>query len=129
MLPGLFARLHPAHGTPKFAILFNTLGAALLIPFSFQELLELDMFLYAAALILEFCALFQLRLKKPDMPRPYRIPFGMAGVAALSLPPICLCFLSIGISNKLSKGVGIMIVIIGVLIYHWANKGASRSTI
>ena len=122
MLPDSFARLHSIYGTPWYAILFNILAVSALIPFSFRELIELDMFLYAAALILEFCALFQLRLKKPDMPRPYRIPFGMVGVAALSLPPICLCFLSIGISNLTTKLAGMAVLIIGIFIYFWSKR-------
>ncbi|MBA4394829.1 MAG: hypothetical protein C0407_14860 [Desulfobacca sp.] len=126
MLPGPLAQIHPAYGTPRYAIIINILGVAALIPFSFQELIELDMFLYAAALFLEFCALFRLRLKKPDMPRPYRIPVGMAGIVGISIPPVLLCLLSIGLSNKLTKVAGIVVLILGVLFYLWSNRRLSR---
>src|SRR5690349_12103825 len=51
MLPTPLARLHPRFATPWVSITVNALGVALLIPFSFQELIQVDMFLYAAALI------------------------------------------------------------------------------
>jgi len=57
-LPAAFAKLQPRFGTPWVAIVVNSTVVATLIPFSFQELIELDMFLYALALILEFAALF-----------------------------------------------------------------------
>jgi amino acid transporter len=90
LLPSVFAKLHPRFGTPWVAILVNSFVVALLIPFSFQELIELDMFLYALALIPEFAALIWLRLKEPQLHRPYRIPGGLPGVIVLSLPPVLL---------------------------------------
>jgi len=47
------------------------------------------MFLYAAAMILEFAALVWLRMSQPEMARPYRVPFGLAGAIAISIPPSC----------------------------------------
>src|SRR6185503_4482165 len=88
MLPSWLRGLHARHGTPWTAILVNSAGVSLLIPFSFQDLIELDMFLYAAALILEFAALVWLRFKQPEMARPYRVPFGTAGVVLISIPPV-----------------------------------------
>ena len=63
MLPHRLAALHSRYATPWFSILVNSAGLALLIPFSFQDLIEIDMFLYAAALVLEFGALIWLRIK------------------------------------------------------------------
>src|SRR5207244_4833125 len=54
MLFRRLATLHPRYATPWFSIVVNSLGLAALIPFSFQELIEVDMFLYATALVLEF---------------------------------------------------------------------------
>jgi amino acid transporter len=79
MLPGALAATHGRYDTPWRAILINSAGVALLIPFSFQDLIEVDMFLYAAALLMEFAALVWLRIKQPEMTRPYRIPSAPAG--------------------------------------------------
>ena len=103
MLPRPLARLHGRHATPWPAIVVNSIGVACLIPFSFQDLIEVDMFLYAAAMILEFAALVRLRISKPEMSRPYRVPYGIAGVIAISVPPIALCLLSIALANDATK--------------------------
>jgi amino acid transporter len=122
MLPRPLSRLHERHATPWIAILVNSIGVSVLIPFSFQELIEVDMFLYAAALILEFAALIRLRIKAPDLPRPFRIPFGTAGIVALSIPPTALCLASIALSDEATKYVSLGGIALGLLVYRWQWK-------
>ena len=129
MLPRTLAARHDKFGTPYRAILANSVGITLLIPFSFQELIEIDMFLYAAALILEFAALIWLRIKQPEMPRPYRVPFGMAGAVALSIPPVLLCLLSIALSNQATKFVSLGAIVIGLLAYRWQTRAAPAAKV
>ena len=122
MLPHGLAALHSKHATPWRAIAINSLGVILLIPFSFQELIEVDMFLYAAAMILEFAALLWLRIKNPAMARPYRVPFGMPGAVAMSVPPVALCLLSIGLAGAATKYVGLAGVLLGLVVYRWQSR-------
>jgi amino acid transporter len=129
LLPAPLARLHRRHGTPWVAIAVNSLGVLLLIPFSFQDLIELDMLLYAAALILEFAALVWLRFSRPDMARPFREPFGFAGVIALSVPPVVLCLVSMALSNGATRYVGFAGVALGLLVYYWRGKIAAAPAI
>jgi amino acid transporter len=119
MLPRPLADLHPHHATPAKSIIVNAGGVALLIPFSFQELIQVDMFLYALALLLEFAALIWLRIKEPGMARPYRVPFGMPGVVAISIPPAALCLVSIAMSNEVTKYAALIGIVIGVAFYWW----------
>jgi amino acid transporter len=122
MLPRPLATLHPRYATPWVAILINSLGVACLIPFSFQELIQVDMFLYALALILEFAALVWLRVKRPDMPRPYRVPFGTLGAVAISIPPVALCVLSIGLADDITTMTGCVALATGLLVYYLRFK-------
>jgi hypothetical protein len=46
-------------------------------------------------MVLEFAALVRLRISQPNLARPYRIPFGLGGTIAISLPPVGLCLVSI----------------------------------
>lgn len=117
MLPAPLKKLHRRYATPWVSILVNAAGVAALIPFSFQELIQVDMFLYAAALILEFAALVWLRFKASDMARPYRIPFGIKGVIALSIPPVALCMLSIALADGPTKWVGLGGIVTGLAAY------------
>jgi amino acid transporter len=129
MLPQPLRRLHRRHGTPWPAIVVNSIGVALLIPFSFQELIELDMFLYAAALILEFAALVWLRISQPGMDRPYRVPFGLAGVIAISVPPVALCLISIALSNPATRYVSFAVIALGIFVYRWQSKLSATAEI
>jgi amino acid transporter len=129
MLPRPLAALHPRHATPWVSIIVNSAGLAVLIPFSFQELIEIDMFLYATALLLEFAALIWLRIKKPVMPRPYRVPYGTPGVIAISVPPLALCLASIALSNEATRYVGLAGIAAGLLVYWWQSRmSAARET-
>ena len=119
MLPAPLKKLHRRHATPWVSILVNAAGVAALIPFSFQELIQVDMFLYALALILEFAALVWLRFKAPGMARPYQIPFGIKGVIALSVPPVLLCALSIWLADEVTKWVSLVGIAAGLVVYPW----------
>lgn len=127
LLPPTLARLHPRHATPWIAIAVNALGVALLIPFSFQELIQVDMFLYAAALILEFGALVWLRMKEPGMTRPYRVPGGIAGAAALSVPPVALCVLSIALADMPTILVSVGGIVVGLIVYWFFSRRYARN--
>lgn len=127
MLPQPLATLHPRYATPWISILVNSLGLAVLIPFSFQELIEVDMLLYAAALILEFAALVWLRLKRPEMVRPYRVPFGIPGALAISIPPVVLCLVSIMISNDTTKYFSLGGIAVGCLVYYLQTKPSAET--
>jgi amino acid transporter len=122
MLPQQLAALHPRYATPAMSIWINSIGVALLIPFSFQELIQVDMFLYALALILEFAALIWLRVHKPEMPRPYRVPFGIPGVIAISIPPVALCLASMAVANGATQTVCLVGIVVGIVIYWLQGK-------
>ena len=121
-LPASLASLHARYATPWVSILVNSAGVALLIPFSFQELVQVDMSLYALALILEFAALVWLRVKEPAMLRPYRVPGGLAGVVALSVPPVALCLLSVALTDSLTKVVSALGIVAGLLVYGFFSR-------
>ena len=127
MLSRRLAALHPRYATPSLSIIVNSVGLALLIPFSFQELIEVDMFLYAAALVLEFAALIWLRIKKPEMARPYQLPFGIPGVIAISIPPVALCLVSIVLSNVATKYVSVGGIIAGLVVYYLQGRAGEET--
>jgi amino acid transporter len=116
-LPAPLARVHARYATPWVAILVSSVGIAGLLPFSFKDLVQVDMCLYALALILEFAALVWLRFTEPTMPRPYSVPFGRAGAIALSVPPIALAAASMVLSDTLTKLLSIGGIAMGLLVY------------
>ena len=50
----------------------------------------MDIMIYGVSLALEFTALVWLRVREPELPRPFRVPGGMFGAIAVGIPPVLL---------------------------------------
>ncbi len=77
-------------GVPWPSVLFCAATWALVLNFTFERLISIDLVLYGAALLLEFVALAVLRRREPALPRPFRVPGGMAGAVAVGIAPALL---------------------------------------
>jgi len=88
LLPSFLCTLHPRFRTPYISILASSVVVSILILFTFDDLVIMDIILYGAGLSLEFIALVILRRKAPDARRPFRIPLGRYGLIALYLLPL-----------------------------------------
>ncbi len=79
-----------AMGVPYAALVTCAAMWALALRFSFERLISIDLVLYGAALLLEFAALIALRLREPALPRPFRVPGGLAGAVLADVGPLLL---------------------------------------
>ena len=122
-LPAIFARRDPQTGAPRWAIAACAAAWALGLMLPFSKLLMLDMLLTGSSILLEFAALVALRIREPNLARPYRVPGGMAGAIAVCIPPAALMVLTavrnhaepVGPINALQFG-GILMAL-GVVAY------------
>jgi amino acid transporter len=89
-LPPAVARRTGRSRTPTAAVILGGLLSALFLGLGLRRLVEIYVLLYGAALLLEFAALVALRIREPALPRPFRIPGGVAGCALLAVPPAAL---------------------------------------
>lgn len=87
-LPRKIYAMHPKYGTPYISIIICALVVSFMILWSFQDLIVIDVTLYGAGLFLEFVSLLLLRIKAPELERPYRIPLGTKGLFVLFLVPV-----------------------------------------
>ena len=71
MLPRVLARRN-RRGVPWVSVLVCGLGWALALKLPFERLISIDLILYGSSLILEFLALIFLRVREPELPRPFR---------------------------------------------------------
>ncbi len=100
MLPGAFARVHPKTRAPWVAILACAAGWALCLSLSFERLVTLDILLYGGSLLLEFISLVALRLREPNLHRPFRVPGGLPGAVLAGVFPTLLLALALVHSER-----------------------------
>jgi len=76
-------------GTPSAALLLIALASiALILSGGYEKLIALASFLFVALYLTGFCALFALRIREPDLPRPFKAwgyPWTTLGVLLASV--------------------------------------------
>jgi amino acid transporter len=71
MLPHILA-LRNRHGVPWISVLFCGAAWALALKLPFERLISIDLILYGSSLLLEFVALAVLRIREPQLERPFK---------------------------------------------------------
>jgi amino acid transporter len=89
LLPKALAKTN-RHGVPVAAVIGCSVVYSVGLFFDFQRLLELDILFYGTSIMLEFCALVALRIKEPDLERPFKVPGGIAVAVLMALGPAAL---------------------------------------
>ena len=123
LLPSCFGRLTRRTGAPWISIGVLAIGWALCLELGFERLVTLDILLYGAALMLEFVSLAVLRVTAPEMPRPFRVPGGLAGAVAAGVAPALLLGLAVwsgGREHILGMNAlwfGAIIIVLGFAVY------------
>ena len=122
MLPSAFARRN-RRGVPWVSVLLCGLAWALALKLPFERLISIDLILYGTSLMLEFVALIVLRIREPEMKRPFRagnLPFA----CALSVGPAVLLGYAIYAARgeKLMGSVSallfaVVVALLGPLLY------------
>jgi amino acid transporter len=129
-LPKIFTRTSAKTGMPVVAIVVCAIGWAACLFLNFEHLVIMDVLLTGLSILLEFWALVGLRIREPNLPRPYRVPGGVIGAALLGLPPLALmvaAFLrnrteSIGSTSSLV--VGLVLIALGPVFYFISRPSA-----
>ncbi|CAL9758160.1 unnamed protein product [Musa acuminata subsp. burmannicoides] len=129
MLPAIFAE-RSKYGTPTISILCSATGVILLSWMSFQEIVEFLNFLYSLGMLLEFAAFIKLRIKKPDLHRPYKIPVETFGAVIICVPPTILLVLVMCLASMRTFIVSGSVMLGGFLLYpaieHMRNKNCIK---
>lgn len=116
MLPQVFA-YRSKYGTPVLGILCSATGVLLLSWMSFQEIIECLNFLYCLGMLLEFAAFIRLRMKQPELPRPFYIPLGTVGITILLIIPSVFLILVMAIASMKTVVFAVLISVVGFLAH------------
>jgi len=123
MLPKIFAKRTKVAGSPWVAIVVLAVLWAPCLLLGFERLVTIDILLYGGSLGLEFAALVWLRIREPELPRPFRVPGGMFGAVAIGIAPMMMLGFSIfrsqheTVFGMSSFAFGMILMAAGVVAY------------
>jgi APA family basic amino acid/polyamine antiporter len=128
---GLFfrscAQLHPHKQVPVIALLYQGIWSCVLtLTGSYDALLTYITFATVFFGALTVAAVFRMRLRHPERPRPYRCA-GYPLTPALYLLIAVPFLVYVVVGDPQSTGYGILCVASGVPVYLWWGRGARRA--
>jgi len=102
---------------PIVCIVFYSITTAILDLFEFDYLVEVEALLYGLHSIILTLTFVRLRIKEPNLHRPFKLPFGYFGAAMACFFPCCIALLNIAISDWLMQVVAVSIPALGMVLY------------
>jgi len=111
------ASVHPRYGTPHVAIaLAAALGVFFVLTRTFEQLADTFVLTIWPFYGLAIAGLYRLRRKRPDLPRPYKVP-GYPFVPAIFVAAVICLVGNALIADPVWTGVTFAIVLAGVPVY------------
>jgi amino acid transporter len=135
MLPSFFGKLNRRRA-PWVTIIALAIGWACCLGLGFARLVTIDILIYGLSLSLEFVALVALRIREPELARPFRVPGGILGAVAVGIAPVLLLGFALvrsqseRVAGMSSFAFGALVVAAGVVAYalNYALKPAGWTT-
>jgi amino acid transporter len=137
-LPAAFRWRVPRTGAPWVAIVVCAIAWSLALRLDFEHLVGLDVILYGLSLVLEFIALLVLRIREPQLERPFRVPGGMLVAALLGVFPTVLLAMALWHNRTEQAGpissllLGALLAALGPFLYlagRWRGRRVSSQTL
>ena len=119
---------------PWTSILLCAAAWALALGLSFERLISIDLVLYGASLLLEFVALVVLRMREPDLARPFRIPGGLTTAILVGACPALLLAFAIFAARDQRVGplpallFSALVAAVGPLAFRMARLASARQS-
>ena len=121
-----FAEVHPRHQTPSFAILAQGVWAAvLLVSGSYESLLDYAIFAIWLSYGMMVAGVIVLRIKRPDLPRPYRV-WGYPITPAAFVAITCWFLLNMILTRPTPSLVALVLIASGIPVYLLWTRRQSR---
>ena len=134
LFPRWITRRNRRWGTPFASLLLCALIYSFFTLLDFRKLVVIDVLVYSAALLLEMLALFKLRLTRPDLPRPFRIPGGWPALLLVTLSmgvfiSACFIFSLLGENGGWIQAViAVGMLLTGLLVY-WISENFRKDSL
>ena len=116
-LPARLAAVSARTGAPWVAVVLSSVCYSAFAVFSFKELIVLNIWLYSIALLLELAAFVALRYREPDLPRPWRVGGGPAGMWVVAVLPAAASLLAMATAGWGNTVAGLVAALTGPAVY------------
>ena len=116
-LSPLLTSKHPRFGTPWIAILVSCVIYSALAAMNLAQLIKVYAWLRISVTILTVVVAWKLRRKAPDLSRPFRIPWGRAGLFYVVAAPLVMSVVAMLGSDRFSLKWGPAALALGPLAY------------
>ena len=117
LAPPALVKCSKDRGVPYVAVLslgtFSLIAATL----PFDVIVVIDVMLFMAAYVLIFISACILRIREPDMERPFRVPLGNKAFIAMCISPILIAFVALFTSGTDYFLGGVIALFSGPLAY------------
>ena len=113
---------HARFGTPWIAILISSAVYAALALLNLTQLIKVYAWLRIAVTILTVLAAWKLRRKRPDIERPFQIPWGSTGLAYVVIAPLVMSVVAMLGSDGFSLKWGPAALALGLIAYFLFGK-------
>ena len=124
-LSPFLARLHPKFGTPWVAILISAAIYSVFAWNTLTQLISVYIWLRIATSVLTVLSAWQLRRKRPDLERAFRIPWGSKGLAYAVIAPLIMSGVALIASDKFGLKYGPIVLLLGPLAYFFFRRRLS----
>ena len=117
LLPRFLKSTHKKYGTPHISIIVMALVNIVFSYGSFDQLIIIDVMLLNFSYIMIFIAAIILRIKEPDLKRPFRVPLGTKGLIAICFCPIIIALTALFTNGKEALLLGAVACVSGPVFY------------
>jgi amino acid transporter len=121
-LSPFLTRLHPKFGTPWLAILISATIYSVLAWHSLTQLISVYIWLRIATSVLTVLSAWQLRRKRPNLERAFRIPWGAKGLAYAVIAPLVMSGFALIASDKFGLRYGPVVLVLGPVAYFFFRR-------
>ncbi|MBZ5539913.1 MAG: APC family permease [Acidobacteriia bacterium] len=121
-LPQALTRKHLRYGTPWIAILISSVIYALLAFQTLTQLISVYMWLRIGTTVLTVLAGWRMRKTHPELPRPFRIPWGRTGLLYVVGAPLAMSCVALLGSDRFGLRWGPPAMLLGPVAYLVVRK-------
>ena len=121
-------RIQPTFRTPSNAILFySSIASVLVLTGSYEEIYSLDIFASWIFLALTAISVVRLRVREPELQRPYRT-WGYPWTPLVLAASAFAMTANLWSVRPLRSSIGIVLILLGIPFYHHWRKRAANPT-